>query len=136
MAINNGNGLAYKNDVQTWSVYELHVSGVVVLEAAIDNSDPELKIFVGRRGATFAQVQLGLEGQLFETKGRAQNWVHAVGGDETTAPDAIVQQIDGYTVQRYIYPRALRFVTQLYVAQLTVPEEAEESESTPEQPAS
>lgn len=127
--IKNGSGLAYKGDVQTWSVYELQVSGVVVLEVAVDNADPELKIFVGKQGATFAQVQVGMEGQLTETKGRALKSVHAVGGDEDTAPDALNTHVSGYSVQRYVYPRALRFVTQLYVAQPQVAEEVELPES-------
>ena len=123
MAIKNGNGLGYKGDVQTWSVYELHVDGIVVLEAAIDNDDSDLKIFVGKRGATFAQVQLGIEGQLTETKGRAVKGVHEVGGADGEVPDGLNLHIDGYTVQRYIYPRALHFVTQLYVAKPELPVE-------------
>lgn len=115
MAIKDGNGLAYKSDVLTWSVYELHVSGVVVLEVAIDNADPELKIFIGKQGATFAQVQVGVPDQLTETKGRAIQNVYAVGDGEGAVPEGLSKHVSGTSVQTYIYPRALRFVVQLYV---------------------
>lgn len=135
MAKINGNGMAYKGDIQSYSVYELFVSDVVVLEAAIDNNDPELKIFVGKQGATFAQVTMGLEGQLTETKGRAVKGTHVIGGDEDTAPDAVHEHIDGCSVQQYIYRRALNFVVDLHLANLKATVEVAqpvEPEQTPE----
>lgn len=116
MAIHNGSGLGYKGDIQTYSVYELHVDGKVVLEAAVDNSDPELKIFIGKHGATFAQVQVGETGHLIETKGRAQKSIHEVGGADGEVPNGIHDHIDGTTIQTYVYPRAINFIVQLHVA--------------------
>jgi hypothetical protein len=119
MAVQQGNGLAYKGDIQSFSVYELFVNGIVVLEAAIDNNDSDLKILIGKQGATFSQVQMGVEGQLTETKGRAVKNVHVIGGGNDTAPDAISEHIDGVSVQKYIYPRALRFVVELHLNYLS-----------------
>ena len=135
MAKIKGNGMAYKGDIASYSVYELFVSDVVVLEAAIDNNDPELTIFIGKQGATFAQVTMGVEGQLTETKGRAVKNVHVIGGGEDTAPDAISEHIDGRSVQQYVYPRALNFVVDLHLANLKAAVEAAqpvEPEQTPE----
>lgn len=129
MAVKNGNGLAYKGDVQSYSVYELFVEGMAVLEAAVDNTDTELKIFVGKQGATFAQVEMGIDGQLTETTGRAVKGTHVIGGSEDTAPDALAEHIDGCSVQSYIYPRALRFVVQLHLQKPDVPAASQDTKS-------
>lgn len=100
----NGTGMAYKADNGTWSVYELWFENRVVFEVAVDNADPELKIWIGKPDDV----------NMIETKGRAAKGLHEVGGTSET-PGDLKDHIDGMSVQSYVLPRALRFMVNLYL---------------------
>lgn len=115
-----GTGMVYRGDEKTWSVYDMHLDGRVIFEAAIDNTDPELKIYVGRCGATFGKVweidkSVTDFGDLTVTKGRAKRSVHPVGGAPGQVPDGLHDHIDGATVQSYVYPRLTFLLAAIFV---------------------
>lgn len=120
MAKNGGYGLVYRGDEESWSVYEMYLDDRVIFEASVNNEDPELVIHVGRRGATFGQVwsidkSISNFGDLVPTKGRAKRVTHVVGGSEDQAPDGVHDHIDGFTLQTYVYPRALFLMAAIFV---------------------
>jgi len=115
----NGTGLVYRVDEKTWSVYDMWFEDRVIFEVAVNNTDPELKIYVGRLAATWAMVH-DLDddemsfGDLIETKGRAKRGTHEVGGTPVS-PGEIKDHIDGATIQSYVYPRLLFLMAAVYV---------------------
>lgn len=92
MAINaRGNGLAYKHDDDNGvSIYVMSIKHTPVLEAGVDNTDSELKIRIRKVGDT----------EWFITGGRAVT----NGG-----------QVDGISVQSYVYLRMAELLFDLYV---------------------
>lgn len=98
-------GLHYHGDEGTYSVYRYYKGGRPVFEAAVDNTDPELKIYVGKVSATWAKVEklpLGTMGKLFETKGRA--WKRD--GEDHICTTSMMS---------YICPRAFAILANLFV---------------------
>jgi hypothetical protein len=92
MAINaRGNGLVYKHDDDKgFSIYVMSVKNTPVFEAGVDNCDADLKIRVRKVGDT----------EWFITGGRAIKQGN---------------QIDGLSVQSYVYPRMSELLFDLYV---------------------
>lgn len=92
MAINTrGNGLKYKCDEGDFSIYEMYVRQHCVFEAVVDNSDPMLFIKIRKPGDNST---------AFPTRGQAQK-----GGG----------QIDGLSVQTFIYSRLPEMLFDLYI---------------------
>lgn len=119
MAVVNGTGIKYREDLGSLSVYEVWLYDRIVIEAVVDNEDPELKIWVGKPGAALSAHVVGMENALTETGGRAKKGMHVVGGGPETAPDGFHEHVDGITVQTYIAPRVARFVVDFYVPKQT-----------------
>lgn len=121
----NGSGLVYKEDVGTWSVYQMWFEHRVVFEVTVDNADPELKIYVGKQSATWAKVNdvpavQATSGELIETKGRAAKGTHEVGGTPDS-PGDLKDHIDGMSVQSYVYPRVMFLMAAVFVPAPKVP---------------
>jgi hypothetical protein len=99
----------YLRDATSRSIYAFHVNDVPVLQAIVDNQDPDLAIYVRRWGSD----------EEIKTNGRARTALHELPpSDGTEVPDGLSDHIDGMTVYTYVVPRLLRFVTQLYVNQV------------------
>lgn len=119
MAIYKGEGIGYVHDLTSWSIYEVHTGGRSILEISIDNDDPELIIYVGRPGArkadiTDSVIEQEMVGLPVKTNGRAKKYEHEVGGTPESPGDLKVH-IDGITVYRYILPRIVRFLADIYI---------------------
>lgn len=119
MAIVDGKGIGYVGDQGTWSVYEVHLDGRAILEASVDNDDPDLAIWVGRPGARAALVSKDvmtqhMTGLPIMTKGRAKKGIHEVGGTPES-PGELKDHIDGAVVQMYLFPRLVRLMADIYV---------------------
>lgn len=119
MAIKNGEGIGYIQDVGTWSVYHIMMKGREVLEISVDNEDPDLKIWVGRPGSreaavTNSEILLSMLGAPIVTKGRAKKELHEVGGSDTT-PGELKDHIDGMTVYGYVITRLPVLMADVYV---------------------
>lgn len=115
-----GTGLVYRGDEGTWSVYEMWYENRVIFEASVCNTDPNLKIWVGQRGATWAMVHDVAEcvtscGALIATKGRAQRGIHTEGGVPGEVPDGLHEHVDGATMQSYVYPRLTFLLATIFV---------------------
>ena len=110
-------GLRYQTDEGTWSVYVMEIGGRPVFEVSVDNEDSDLKIYVGKIGARWAQINELTDagfGVSLETNGRAQRGTHEVGGTPE-APGELKDHIDGTSVQTYVYPRVARIMADLFV---------------------
>jgi hypothetical protein len=114
MAIVEGNGMAYTGDVAEYSTYTLHIGGRPVLDIAVNNTDPDLVIYVGVPSSVRAKVEHGID-TLIPTRGRAQKNLYPVGGDSETAPDALKERVTSRTVQSYVLPRIARLMADVYV---------------------
>lgn len=115
MAVIDGTGIKYREDLGSLSVYEVWMFDRLVIEVVVDNDDVDLKIWVGKPGAAVFAHTVGLDAAMRETGGRAQKSMHIVGGGEGVAPDGVHEHIDGVTVQSYVAPRIARFVVEFYV---------------------
>lgn len=124
-----GTGLAYRGDEKSWSIYQFYADDRNLLEVSVDNDDPDLKIYVGKTGATFTRVWgidkqfAGDVGDLIVTKGRAVRSVH-VDGQPVTAdqvPDGLHTHIDGRSIQTYVYPRLLFLIAEVYAPRPPAP---------------
>lgn len=100
-------GLKFYGAEGDWDVYRYYKGGRAIFEAAVDRTDPELKIYVGKVNAVWAKVNeitddSSFDSTLFETKGRA----YRKSDDD---------RISGMSVIRYIRPRAFSILANLYV---------------------
>lgn len=113
----NGNGLAYEGDINGWSIYVMHLKGQAIFEASVNNNDPDLTIWVGKIGATFAHIhELDMGVPLTETEGRAVKGVHAAKPAEgETVPSGLYDHIDGMSIQMYVYPTLPFILVDLFV---------------------
>lgn len=118
VAVIDGQGIKYREDLGDWSVYELHIDGRCVLEASVNNTDPKLTICVGKPGATWNVVHgaadLKITGPLIETAGYATKGLHEVGGTPTS-PGDIKDHIDGISIQNYVLTRVVRLLADVHV---------------------
>lgn len=121
MAKINGTGLAYRNDVTaewlddaaeiistTRSVYEMWIANRLVFLVSIVNSDPDLRIQLGKPDADVTT-------QWYISDGNAAKGTHEVpASDGGPVPDGLIEHIDGITLQQYIYPRTAHILTNMY----------------------
>jgi len=119
MAIVNGEGIGYVEDVKTWSVYHVVTGGRPILEISVNNEDPELKIWVGRPNSRRADVEndimsLTMLGAPIVTKGVATSGTHEVGGSDVS-PGELKDHIDGISVYQYVLPRLIWLLADVYV---------------------
>lgn len=101
-------GLKFRSAEGDFDVYEYFKGNRAIFEVAVNRTDPELKIHVGKVGATWALVNeidkdITDRGDLFETEGRA--W-RTDDGD----------RLSGDSVRHYIRPRAFSILANLFVA--------------------
>ena len=107
MQTNTKRGLKFRGAEGDFDVYEYFKGGRAVFEVSINRTDPDLKIHVGKVGATFAKVnEIGKDvadyGDLFETAGRAYM------KDDGS-------RISADSVKSYVRPRAFSILANLYV---------------------
>lgn len=134
MALNSqGDGLRYREDQGTKSIYEMVIKNRPVLEIVVDNADEDLVIHVAKPGTVFSMATgLSLDGEpnvLVPTQGRARRGKHIkpemqdlVEKFDGTAeefinlhPDAIVEHIDGMSVYSYVIPRVIYLLADVFV---------------------
>jgi hypothetical protein len=119
MAIVNGEGIGYVQDIDTWSVYQIWTDNRPILEMSVDNDDPDLKIFVGKPGSRLAAVSEDEMSQLvvglpIVTDGRAHKSTHEVGGT-SNSPGELKDHIDGMTVYQYVVAHLVPIFADVYV---------------------
>lgn len=120
MAVIEGNGLRYRNDVPaayldengvtetTRSVYEMFLGGRIVFLVSVVNADPDLQIQIGKPDADTT-------GKWHLSDGMAAKSLHPVpAADGGEIPDGFIEHVDGITVQQYIYPRLPLILTRMY----------------------
>jgi hypothetical protein len=117
----NGNGLAYQADEKTYSIYQMWLQHRVVFDVAVDNDDPELKIYIGRPGVAWALINDIINtvndesAIMIETLGRAVRSTQVVGGMNDEAPEGLLTQIDGLSVQAFVYSMLPLLLADIYV---------------------
>lgn len=100
---------SYVGDEGDFSRYRFSVNGTDVIDAIIDNSDPNLQIHICAASADHKD--------RVPTNGVAKKTLHEIpAADGGPIPDGIEGvHIDGITVYSYVVPRLLRFITALHV---------------------
>lgn len=122
MAVHNGNGMKYRNDIpskrvtedgvvdSTRSVYEMWLADRIVFLVSVDNDDPELRIQIGKPNADVTD-------KWHTSVGQAVKGLHTVpSSDESEVPDGLHEHIDGTSVQAYVYPRVALILAHMYVS--------------------
>jgi hypothetical protein len=102
----NRKGLKFRGALGDFDVYEYFKGNRAVFEVAINRTDPELKIHVGKVGATWVKVEQlppGTMGVLFETVGHAR-----LTNDGS--------RVSSDSVKSYVGPRAFSILANLFVA--------------------
>jgi hypothetical protein len=119
VAVIHGNGLKYREDISaqwitpegvtetTRSIYELWVADRIVALVSVVNTDPELRIQIGKPDADET-------GDWHVSEGRAEKNLHPI-FDENGIPEGLHEHVDGVTVQRYVYPRMAAILANMYV---------------------
>lgn len=101
-------GLKFRGAEGDFDVYEFFKGNRAVFEVSVNRTDPELKIHVGRVGATWAKVNeidkdIADHGDLFETVGRAR-----------LKEDG--SRVSADSIKTYVRPRAFSILANLFVA--------------------
>jgi hypothetical protein len=117
VAVINGNGMKYVTDVNTTSTYEVYLDGRVIMEVGVDNTDPDLKIFIGKPGTYLQHSLTGDASGWVVTQGTATKGVHEVGGSPSS-PGTLKDHVDGMTLQMFVLPNALRLLADLYIPRI------------------
>jgi hypothetical protein len=124
MALNKyGDGLKYREDIGTLSIYEQFLNHRPVFEVVVDNEDDMLAIYVGKPGsAAFVADDNTDETRgemLIKTKGFANATLHenpdGTEDENDWFPNGITVHVNGRTVQRYVYPRVAHLLADLFV---------------------
>lgn len=101
----NGNGLAYRGDVDSWSVYDLWIENRVVLRVVIDNDDPELSIGFSRPD---------VDAPLLYRGGHARTALYSYKDGPGEADWRVVEHIDGDSVREFIYGQLVFVLADAY----------------------
>lgn len=107
MKNHRGNGLVYRTDVGTVSIYDMYVKNRVVFHVAVDNDEQVPVIQIAKPGET----------TYAPTRGRAQKREFIVRDEDGDAKSTKVR-VDSGSIQSFIYPRLAEFLTALYVPTL------------------
>jgi len=114
-------GLKFYGTEGTWDVYRYFKGGRPIFEAAVDTTDPELKIYVGKVNAVWAKVNdikdETFTGELFETKGRAHRTQDG-------------NRISSDSMKSYVNMRAFSIFANLYVPKPATVTDAEAMDDT------
>jgi len=126
----HGDGLRYREDLGTLSVYEQFLNHRPVFEVVVDNEDDMLTIYVGKPGSAAVVAEDNTDEvrgeMLIKTKGFAAATLHedpdgAEDADDWI-PNGVSVHVNGRTVQRYVYPRVAHLLADLFVPRAVQPE--------------